>query len=282
MVSLLSVVFAAATCALVFLLAGTLASTAARATGNKTDLQTTRHELQQMADNIQEIFWTIDAETKNAIYVNQAYAAITGRSLQSLTEDPSSYKEVIHPDDRTHVLAKLEEAAQSGHFNEKFRIVRLRKAMYAGSGFAGFRSGIRAAGLARLVGTALEITAEKEAEEQVAQNLALARSAWTEADALRKATLGLTQDLRMDSVLDALLQSLANLVPYTCARVLIPEGGPHVLALGERISAGHPTNLGESPLTLNADDSPFLKSILANRKSVLISDTKQGRIVVNL
>jgi PAS domain-containing protein len=38
-------------------------------------------------------------------------------------ENPSSYEEVIHPDDRLHVLAKLEEAAQNGRFDERFRIV---------------------------------------------------------------------------------------------------------------------------------------------------------------
>jgi hypothetical protein len=51
-------------------------------------------------------------------------------------------------------------------------------------------------------------------------------SAWAEAEALRKATLALTEDLHMDGVLDALLLSLAELVPYTCARVLVPEGVP--------------------------------------------------------
>ena len=38
----------------------------------------------------------------------------------------------------------------------------------------------------------------------------------------------------MDYVMDTLLRSLAELIPYTCARVLVPEGGPHVLALGPR------------------------------------------------
>jgi hypothetical protein len=42
----------------------------------------------------------------------------------------------------------------------------------------------------------------KQPEEDVARNLSLAQSAWTEADALRKATLALTQDLHMDNVLD--------------------------------------------------------------------------------
>jgi hypothetical protein len=73
---------------------------------------------QQVASNIQEIFWMIGAETKKALYVNDAYQTITGRSCQSLTDNPTSYKDVIHPEDRDHVLAKLEEAIRTGQFNK--------------------------------------------------------------------------------------------------------------------------------------------------------------------
>ena len=179
------------------------------------------------------------------------------------------------------MLGKLDEAAQSGYFDEKFRIVT-PDAQLRWVWARGFPVRDSDGKIVRLVGTALEITAQKEAEDRVAQNLALAQSAWAEADALRKATMGLTQDLRMDFVLGALLQSLADLIPYTCARVLIPEGGPHVLSLGRSLALRIPQSRAESPLTLNADDSPFLQGILAERQSVLISDTRQERIVVNL
>lgn len=237
-------------------------------------LQTAEHEFQQMAGNIQEIFWMIDADSKKALYVNQAYEAITGRSCQSLIESPSSYEDVIHPDDRVHVLGKLGEAAQNGQFNERFRIVRpdgeVRWVWTQGFPVRDSEGKIH-----RLVGTVLEITAQKEAEEQVATNLAMAQSSWAEAEALRKATFGLTQDLRMDFVLEALLQSLADLIPYTCARVLIAEGGPHVLSLGEKVCPQTPKPRSAFPLTLNADGSPFLQRILAGQKSVLISDTRE-------
>jgi PAS domain S-box-containing protein len=183
--------------------------------------------------DLYEGFWTIDARSQDAIYANYAYETITGRSLQSLKENPSSYKELIHPDDRAHVLAKLDEATRNWRFDEKFRIVR-PEGEVRWVWVRGFPVRDTAGAIMRLVGTALEITAEKEAEARVAENLALAKSAWAEADALHKATMGLTQDLRVDFVLDALLQSLADLIPYTCARVLIPEGGPHVLALREK------------------------------------------------
>lgn len=232
----------------------------------------TSEELQQMADNIQEVFWTIDAKNLNAVYASQAYESITGRTLRSLMENPASYRDLIHPDDRAHVLRKLDEATKGGHFDEKFRIVRLDgdvRWVWARASPVKNAHGA----IVRMVGSALEITAEKQAQEQVAENLSLARSAWAESDALRKATMSLVQDLRMDFVLDALLRSLAELVPYTSARVLIPEGGPHVLTLGERRCPDDSESPSDGPLTLNTEESPFLKRILSEQKSILISDT---------
>ncbi len=237
-------------------------------------LQTAEHEFRQMADNIQEIFWVIDAETKKATYVNPAYEVITGRSCQSLIENPSSYEEVIHPEDRVDVLAKIEEAARTGSFDERFRIVR-PDGQVCWLWVRGFPRRDPEGKITRLGGTALDITALKEAEDKVAANLARANSAWAEAEALRKATLALTEDLHMDCVLDALLRSLAELVPYTCARVLVPEGGPHWLALGERSCPDLEKNSPRRPLTFVADESPFFQRIWSERKRILIADTKQ-------
>lgn len=234
----------------------------------------TEEELQQMASNIEEIFWTIDAETKRVLYVNEAYERMTGRSCRALLENPSSYEEVIHPEDRLRVLAKLEEATQAGHFDERFRIVCLRGEIRWVRAHA---SPVRDAQgrICRLVGTVQEVTAQKKAEDKVASHLAVAESAWAESDALRKATLALTGDLRMDFVMDALLRSLAELVPYTCARVVTPEGGPHLLALGEKLYPDAVKIPRQYPLTLNADESAFLQRVLAEKKSVLLKDTKE-------
>ena len=240
----------------------------------RTVFEDREQEFHQMADNIQEIFWVIDAETKKATFVNPAYETITGRSCQSLIEEPSSYEKAIHPDDRAHVLAKLEQAAQTGHFDERFRIVRpdgeLRWVWVRG-----FPRRDASGKITRLGGTSLDITALKEAEDQVAANLARANSAWAEAEALRKATLALTQDLHMDCVLDALLRSLSELVPYTCARVLVPEGGPHWLALGEKSCPDLGKKSPRRPLTFVADESPFFQRIWSERKHILIADTQR-------
>jgi PAS domain S-box-containing protein len=128
---LLLFAFAAGIVSLAFLLAGSSYQLHWEQRQTTAVLQTTEQEFQQMAGNIQEIFWMIDARSKKAIFVNPAYETITGRSCQSLMENPSSYQEVIHPEDRVHVLARLGEAVGNGHFDERFRIVS-RRGKFAG------------------------------------------------------------------------------------------------------------------------------------------------------
>ena len=170
-------------------------------------------------------------------------------------------------------MEKLAEAAQSGHFDEQFRIVRpggeIRWVWVHG-----FPRKDAQGKIIRLGGTALDITGQKKAEVQVAENLAKANSAWAEAEALRKATLALTEDLHMDCVLDALLRSLAELVPYTCARALVPEGGPHWLALGEKFRPERAKQAPPPPLTFVADECPFFQRIVSEPKPILIPETR--------
>jgi PAS domain S-box-containing protein len=238
----------------------------------KTVLAESEREFHQMADTIQEVFWVVDPESKKATYVSPAYETITGRTCRSLIEEPFSYEEAIHPDDRVHVLAEVEQAAQSGYFDERFRILR-PDGEVRWVWVRGFPHKDPNGKITRVGGAALDVTALKLAEDQVQANLAKANSAWSEAEALRKATLALTEDLHMDSVLDALLRSLAELVPYTCARVLVPEGGPHWFALGEKSFLDTAKKSPRYPLTFVADESPFFQRIWSERKRTLIRDT---------
>jgi PAS domain S-box-containing protein len=239
-----------------------------------------QERFQQMATNIREIFWMIDVQSKRVLYVNDAYEAITGRSCQSLFQNPTSYQELIPADDRDRVLGRLDEATRTGQFNERFRIMCAHGEV-RWVHVRGFPVRSAAGKIFRLVGTAQEITEQKRAEDEVAKNLRIAEEARAEAEALRKATLALTQDLHMDFVMEALLRSLAELIPYSCARVIVPEGGPHALALGERQIPEPPKTSPKYhpgyPLTLSADESPFLKRILEGRKGFLIPDTKEEK-----
>jgi len=235
-------------------------------------LRESEERFQQMASNIMEIFWMLDAENMKVLYINQAYETITGRSRESLEEDPKSYEAVIHPEDRVRVLSRLGESVQTGQFDEEFRITKLDGAT-RWVWVRGFPVRDSAGIVRRLVGTAQDISARKSAEEEIARNLDRAESAGAEADAFRRTTLALTQNLSMDYVLDTLLQSLLNLIPCESARILLVEADTR-LFLAREVQGCEPSRrIPKSPATLDAKDSGFLMQVLAGRSSLLVPNT---------
>jgi PAS domain S-box-containing protein len=228
----------------------------------------------QMADNIVEIFWMLDAETKHVIYVNQAYETVTGRTCESLRKNPTSYQELFDPEDRVRVLTRLEDAMRTGEFDEEFRIVRPDHAIrwvWA----RGFPVRDSAGVIRRLVGVTQDVTARKSAEDQMGMNLALAESAWAEADAFRKTTLALTQNLSMDYVLDTLLQSLLKLIPCDSARVLLVETDTRLFLAREVQHPEQTRRHTKCPATLDAGENRFLMQVLATKTSLLIPNTSE-------
>lgn len=239
----------------------------------ETALRVSERRFQQMADNIQEIFWILDVETGELVYVNAAYEPITGRLRSSMGEFAASYAEIIHGEDRVRVLSRLSESAQKGKLDEEFRIVRpdgsIRWLRLRGSlirdGAGAFR---------RLVGTAQDITARKVAEDQMAHSFDVAEAARAETGALRKASLALTQNLSMDYVLDTLLRALLELAPCELAQIILLEAGPRLLLAREVTNeANGYTHV--SPATFDADGSRHLTRALTSRESVFVPDTAQ-------
>src|SRR6202040_1353996 len=157
-------------------------------------------------------------------------------------------------EDRVRVLTRLEEAMRTGEFDEGFRIVRLDHAIrWVWS--RGFPVRDTTGVIRRLVGVTQDITARKSAEEQMGKNLALAESAWAEADAFRKTTLALTQNLSMDYVPDTLLQSLLKLIPCDSARVLLVETDTRLFLAREVQHPEQTHRLAKCPATLDARDN---------------------------
>ena len=240
----------------------------------EASLLASEERFHQMADNIHEVFWMIDAQTRKTLYVNAAYETITGRPLVTLKLDPLSYEEVIHSEDRSRVLFKLEEATHTGRFDERFRIV-LPGGEPRWLWMRGFPVRDSRGNIQRLVGTGLDITRQKEAEEEVSRNLSLAQSAWAEADAMRKATLVLTQDLRMDYVLDALLQCLRDLVPFESANIFLLEADSHLFGARQFPHDQGSACVTKYPPGFEISDYPIISRVLRSHKSVAVSDTNR-------
>jgi GAF domain-containing protein len=130
----------------------------------------------------------------------------------------------------------------------------------------------------QLFGTALDITARKLADTQVAEHLltaqaarAEAESASAEAEALRKATLALTQNLRMDTVLDTLLQTLFHIVRYDMASVILTEENERLFVARE----APPASTNRPVVTLELGDNALLRRVLVLKKGLYITDTRE-------
>jgi PAS domain S-box-containing protein len=237
-------------------------------------LRASDERFRQMADNIAEVFWMIDAATKKVLYANRAFETVTGRSLLALRANPTSYQELFHPEDRVRVLGQLKEAARSGQFDEEFRIVRPDHAI-RWVWVRGFPVRDTLGEIRRLVGTVQDVTSRKSAEEQITRSLELAQSAWAEADALRKTTLALTENLSLDYVLDTLLASLLELVPCDTARVLLVETDDRLFLARERHLEPSYGRAHKSPATWKAGDQAPLAQVLFDQTIVLVRDTTE-------
>ena len=84
-------------------------------------LRESEERFRQLAENIREVFYIHDEGVPR--YVSPAYAEIWGRPPQTLCEDPDSFWETIHPEDRDHVKQTMEKKTQE-EYEMVYRIVR--------------------------------------------------------------------------------------------------------------------------------------------------------------
>lgn len=239
-------------------------------------LRESEERFQQMARNIQEIFWMLNASDNKILYVNPAYEAITGRSLGSVKEDPRSCEDLVYPDDRLRVVSRLTGSVRAGQLDEEFRIMRPGGEI-RWIWLRGFPVKDSAGTLRRVVGTAQDITARKSAEEQMTRNLGLAETARAEAEAFRKTSLSLTQNLSMDYVLDTLLQSLLELVPCELAQVILVEAGTRLFLARQVQRYARSHGIAEAPPAFDARDCGCFMRVLATRNSLSVPDTQEDQ-----
>jgi PAS domain S-box-containing protein len=79
----------------------------------------------QLADNISEVFYLVEADYSRTLYINKAYEEIWGRSRQSLYDNPREFVDALHPEDQP-LLSENLRRVQRGEITERldFRVVR--------------------------------------------------------------------------------------------------------------------------------------------------------------
>ena len=128
-------------------------------------LQKSETRFRQIAETIQEVVWSSDPTLSRMLYISPAYERVWGRTCASLYEDPKSFIDSIHPDDRVRVVAGLAEHQRGLPFVQEYRIVRpdgtLRWVWDRGFPVRDPNTGE----FTHYVGVALDITDRRQAEE---------------------------------------------------------------------------------------------------------------------
>lgn len=77
----------------------------------------------KVIENFDAVFWMNNLEGTAIVYVSPAYEKIFGRTCKSLRENPESWTDAIHPEDRGWMYEGFKRAAH-GNYNEVYRIIR--------------------------------------------------------------------------------------------------------------------------------------------------------------
>lgn len=121
---------------------------------------------QQLAENINEVFFLLAPSSGKILYLSPAYETIWGRSRQSLIDEPTTWVDSVVAEDRPIFIKMLHALKSTGQFSEQFRIT-------CSNGYVKWvlvkglpifdNQGV----LSRVAGTAEDITARKKAEEHI-------------------------------------------------------------------------------------------------------------------
>jgi len=86
-------------------------------------LKESEERFRQLAENIESVFWMVNVQPEEIIYISPAYEKIWGRSCADLYTSGRFFAESLHPEDRSRVIANFTKQIESENEIE-YRIVR--------------------------------------------------------------------------------------------------------------------------------------------------------------
>ena len=86
-------------------------------------LKTSEEKFRQLAENIREVFWMMNAAGTETLYVGPAYEQIWGRSCASLYANPMDWLDAIHPEDREHAHTVFLKQLRGESIDSEYRIL---------------------------------------------------------------------------------------------------------------------------------------------------------------
>ena len=119
-----------------------------------------------MAENIREVFWMMTPTADEILYVSPAYEELWGRSCESVYQNPMSWEESIHPDDREQAQLAFARQLQGEPFESEYRI-QTPDGQEKWISDRAFPVRDQGGKTIRVVGIAMEITERKRYQEEL-------------------------------------------------------------------------------------------------------------------
>ncbi len=137
-------------------------------------LRESQQRFQQLAEHSSEIFWFSAVDPEQILYVSPAVERIWGHSAEEFYRDPHLWLSGVHPDDRARVERALAAwvSGKNSRYEEEYRVVR-PDGLVSWLLDSGTLIRDRDGRVYRLSGIAKDITARREAEEQLRDQAAL-------------------------------------------------------------------------------------------------------------
>ncbi|HYW19515.1 MAG TPA: PAS domain S-box protein [Nodularia sp. (in: cyanobacteria)] len=90
----------------------------------ESDLQKSDEKFRHFAEHTQAVIWMSSPDLSQSFYISPAYEKIWHRSCQSLINQPDSWIETVHPDDRDRVMANIQKHLRDKSTDIEYRICR--------------------------------------------------------------------------------------------------------------------------------------------------------------
>jgi PAS domain S-box-containing protein len=135
----------------------------------ETAMRASEERFRQVVENIQEVFWMLDAKDGRLLYISPGYEKIWGRSCEALYQSPTTWFEAIHPDDRERVPHRSTLHNGAEQYDEEYRIIRPDGSMRWIHDRA-FPIRDNEGHVYRLAGVAEDITERRQIEERLRQS----------------------------------------------------------------------------------------------------------------